>query len=185
MMENLTNETQVEEMKKSEEVANLPVFDVTKLDKKSLEILEETEDDEYRFRLDQFEGPLDLLLHLIKTTKIDIFEVSLSSITEQYLEYMKQIDDLDMEKASEFIDMSATLLEIKSRHLLPTDPIETDEEDPEVRLKRQIEEYRIFKEQSEKLSKIEDICKFYKTPDDSVGEFKYELPEKLSVDGLI
>ena len=131
-MDEITKDMQPEasnEMSQNEVVAEKPpVFDVTKLDKKSLEILEETEDDEYRFTLSQFEGPLDLLLHLIKSTKIDIFEISLSAITEQYLEYMKGIDDLDMDRASEFIDMSATLLEIKSRHLLPTDPVETEEE---------------------------------------------------------
>ena len=162
-----------------------PVFDVTKLDKKSLEILEETEEDDYKFKLNQFEGPLDLLLHLIKITKIDICDIFLSDITEQYLQIMKDIDTVDVEKASEFIDMSATLLEIKSKHLLPKPEEEVDEEDQEQRLIRQIEEYKLFKEQSEKLGAIEDIAKFYKAPDNSVGEFKYELPDKLSVDSLI
>lgn len=160
-------------------------FDTIKLDKRSLEILDETEESDYKFKLDQFEGPLDLLLHLIKVTKIDIRDIFLSDITEQYLEFMKNIDDVDIEKASEFINMSATLLEIKSKHLLPSENVEMDEEDPEERLIRQIEEYKLFKEQTEKLSKIEDVNKFYKAPDDSVGEFKYELPEKLSLDALI
>lgn len=160
-------------------------LDAIKLDKKSLEILEETEEDDYKFKLDQFEGPLDLLLHLIKVTKIDIRDIFLADITEQYLEMMKDIDDIDIEKASEFINMSATLLEIKSRHLLPTENEEVDEEDPEQRLIRQIEEYKIFKEQGEVLSKIEDVDRFYKAPDNSVGEFKYVLPEKLKLDALI
>lgn len=174
-----------EEVVENEEVNKPPVFDVTKLDKKSLEILEETEENDYKFKLDQFEGPLDLLLHLIKITKIDICDIFLSDITEQYLKLMENLDDVDMDKASEFIAMSATLLEIKSKHLLPRDPVEEEEESPEERLIRQIEEYKLFKEQSEKLSKIENIDKLYKKPDDSVGEFKYELPEKLSVDALI
>ena len=169
----------------TEEANKPPVFDVTKLDKKSLEILEETEESDYKFKLDQFEGPLDLLLHLIKITKIDICDIFLSDITEQYLKLMENLDDVDMDKASEFIAMSATLLEIKSKHLLPRDPVEEDEESPEERLIRQIEEYKLFKEQSEKLSKIENVDKLYKKPDDTVGEFKYELPEKLSVDALI
>ncbi len=169
----------------TEETAKPPVFDVAKLDKKSLEILEETEENDYKFKLDQFEGPLDLLLHLIKITKIDICDIFLSDITEQYLKLMENIDDVDMDKASEFIAMSATLLEIKSKHLLPSDPVDEDEESPEERLIRQIEEYKLFKEQSEKLSKIENVDKLYKKPDDTVGEFKYELPEKLSVDALI
>lgn len=160
-------------------------LDAIKLDKKSLEILEETEEDDYKFKLDQFEGPLDLLLHLIKVTKIDIRDIFLADITEQYLEMMKDIEHIDVEKASEFINMSATLLEIKSRHLLPVESEEIDEEDPEQRLIRQIEEYKIFKEQGEVLSKIEDVSRFYKAPDNSVGEFKYELPEKLKIDALI
>lgn len=178
------------EKKENEEISNQEekpssIFDTIKLDKKSLEILEETEEDDYKFKLNQFEGPLDLLLHLIKLTKIDIRDIFLSDITEQYLEMMKDIDDVDIEKASEFINMSATLLEIKSRHLLPVEAEEVDEEDPEQRLIRQIEEYKIFKEQGEVLSKIEDTSRFYKAPDNSVGEFKYELPDKLSSEALI
>ena len=73
----------------------------------------------YKVRLDNFEGPLDLLLHLIKEAKLDIATVQLSAITEQYLEYMEQIPELDMEKASEFIEVAATLIEIKSKKLLP------------------------------------------------------------------
>ena len=127
-----------------EEQKTTSPLDSIKLDKKSLEILEETEEDDYKFKLDQFEGPLDLLLHLIKLTKIDIRDIFLGDITEQYLEMMKDIEDVDIEKASEFINMSATLLEIKSRHLLPVENEEVDEEDPEQRLIRQIEEYKIF-----------------------------------------
>lgn len=186
-MENVSEEKVLEGQIENEnkEVQNEPIFDMTKLDKKSLEILEETEENDYKFKLREFEGPLDLLVHLIKITKIDIRDIFISDITEQYLEMMKEIQDIDVEKASEFIDMSATLLEIKSKHLLPRDDEPTDEEDPEERLFRQIEEYKLFKEQSEKLSKIEDVNKFFKQPDSSVGEFKYELPEKLSLDLLV
>lgn len=179
------SETKQDESVVQEEKAIPSVFDTIKLDKKSLEILEETEEDDYKFKLNQFEGPLDLLLHLIKITKIDIRDIFLSDITEQYLEMMKNIDDVDIEKASEFINMSATLLEIKSRHLLPVESEEIEEEDPEQRLIRQIEEYKIFKEQGEVFAKIEDISRFYKAPDNSVGEFKYELPDKLSSDALV
>lgn len=179
------SETKQDESVVQEEKTTPSVFDTIKLDKKSLEILEETEEDDYKFKLNQFEGPLDLLLHLIKITKIDIRDIFLSDITEQYLEMMKNIDDVDIEKASEFINMSATLLEIKSRHLLPVESEEIEEEDPEQRLIRQIEEYKIFKEQGEVLAKIEDISRFYKAPDNSVGEFKYELPDKLSSDALV
>lgn len=183
MDEEVVEKDEVKDNEKKEQV--VPAFDVSKLDKKSLEILEETEESDYKFKLNQFEGPLDLLLHLIKITKIDICDIFLSDITEQYLEYMKDIDTVDIDKASEFIDMSATLLEIKSKHLLPKPVEDEDYEDPEERLIRQIEEYKLFKEESEKLSQIEDVNKLYKAPDNSVGEFKYELPDKLSLDALI
>lgn len=185
-MENLekeTNEKVADLEQNSDAVA--PAFDVSKLDKKSLEILDETSEDDYKFKLKEFEGPLDLLVHLIKITKIDIRDIFISSITEQYLEMMKDIKEVDVEKATEFINMSATLLEIKSKHLLPREVEETDEEDPEERLFRQIEEYKLFKEQTEKLAKQENVGRLYKAPDNSVGEFVYELPEKLSVDLMI
>ena len=185
-MENISEEKkELDLINQNEEAQNESSFDVSKLDKKSLEILEETEEDDYKFKLNDFEGPLDLLVHLIKITKIDIRDIFISDITEQYLSMMKEIDDVDIEKASEFIDMSATLLEIKSKHLLPRDDEPVDEEDPEERLFRQIEEHKIFKEQTEKLAKIEDVNSFFKEPDSTVGEFKYELPEKLSLDLLV
>lgn len=148
---------------------------------------EEDIDSSLRFKLDQFEGPLDLLYHLIKVAKIDIRDIFISQITEQYLEMMKDIDSLDMEKAADFTLMAATLLEIKSKQLLPKPEVleETYEEDPEEKLYRQLEEYKLFKEASEKMKEIEDVGKFYKKPDDSAGEYRYELPEKLSVDALI
>ena len=148
---------------------------------------EEDIDSSLRFKLDQFEGPLDLLYHLIKVAKIDIRDIFISQITEQYLEMMKDIDSLDMEKAADFTLMAATLLEIKSKQLLPKPEVleESDEEDPEEKLYRQLEEYKLFKEASEKMKEIEDVGKFYKKPDDSAGEYRHELPEKLSVDALI
>lgn len=185
-MENVTEEKEV--LSNENNVAQPtvePIIDMSKLDKKSLEILEETEEADYKFKLREFEGPLDLLVHLIKITKIDIRDIFISDITEQYLEMMKEIEEVDVEKASEFIDMSATLLEIKSKHILPREDEVVDEEDPEERLFRQIEEYKLFKEQTEKLAKIEDVNRFFKEPDSSVGEFKYELPEKLSLDLLV
>ena len=138
-------------------------------------------------KLSAFEGPLDLLLHLIKEAKIDIHDIFVSEITEQYLALMESANDLDVEKASEFIDMAATLLEIKSKKLLPkivTDE-ETEEEDPEQKLIRQIEEYKLFKEATEKLKDIEDVNKFYRKPDDSVGDFRYVLPESLDLNAMI
>lgn len=154
-----------------------------------VEGMEEAEDidSSLRFKLDQFEGPLDLLYHLIKIAKINIRDIFISQITEQYLEMMKDIDKVDMDKAADFTLMAATLLEIKSKQLLPKPEVveDTGEEDPEEKLYRQLEEYKLFKEASEKLKEHEDVGKFYKAPDDSAGEYRYELPEHLSLDALI
>ena len=158
------------------------------LENKTIELNEDADFDasSFRVKLNTFEGPLDLLLELIKTAKIDICNIFLSQITEQYLEIVSDITNLDVEKASDFIEMAATLLEIKSKKLLPKPQEEnTDEEDPEQKLIRQIEEYKIIKEASEKLQQIEDVNKFYKKPDDSAGDFRYVLPENLELNSLI
>ena len=87
----------------------------------------------YTVQLQQFEGPLDLLLHLIEEAELDVKDIFVSEITAQYLSYMEQLDELDMDTASEFLSMAATLLYIKSRQLLPRPPKEDDaEEDPEI-----------------------------------------------------
>ena len=144
-------------------------------------------DSSLKFKLNQFEGPLDLLYHLIKVAKIDIRDIFISEITEQYMAMMADIDQIDMDKAADFTLMAATLLEIKSKRLLPKPQVvqEADEEDLEEKFYRRFEEYKLYKEASEKLKNFEDIGKFYKKPDESAGEYRYELPEKLSVDALI
>lgn len=166
--------------------ANNYEFYGIKLDSTGRQILETAEEnDAYKFKLDNFDGPLDLLLYLIKQAKIDIKDIFISKITEQYMQYMEDIDNIDVEKASEFISYAATLLEIKSKKLLPKPAeIVEDEEDPEQRLIRQIEEYKLFKETSEKLKLIEDVDRLYKQPDQSAGEYRYELPDKLSLELL-
>ena len=147
--------------------------------------MEIPQEDGYHVRLENFEGPLDLLLHLIKEAKMDIAEVRLSEITEQYLEYLSEIDSLDMEKASEFIEMAATLLEIKSRKLLPRlDEEVPEEENPEKKLLRQIEEYKIFKEASEKLREKEEINRLYKEPEPSANKFKIILKD-MALENLL
>ena len=141
---------------------------------------ERIQDETYKIKLENFEGPLDLLLSLIKDSQMDIFEVKLADITEQYLEYMKQIDNLDMEKASSFIVVAATLIEIKSKQLLPKDPEEViDPEDPEVKLKQQIAEYKIFKEASQKLGQIEEINRLYKQPDKQADKCRIVLKDMV------
>lgn len=115
----------------------------------------------YIVSLKQFDGPLDLLLTLISHAKIDIQDIFVSQITEQYLESMKLVDELDMDSASEFLQMAATLLEIKSRSMLPKPPKPEaeDELSPEQALIRQLEEYRQFKEISGRMQELERQAK--------------------------
>lgn len=111
----------------------------------------------YQVKLQQFEGPLDLLLHLIEKAEVDIKDIFVSEITAQYLTYMEQVDTLDMDTASEFLTMAATLVYIKSRQLLPRPPKEDEEEeDPETLLIRQLREYKAFKEASSALQALFD-----------------------------
>lgn len=112
----------------------------------------------YIVSLKQFDGPLDLLLTLISNAKIDIQDIFVSQITEQYLETMALVDELDMDSASEFLQMAATLLEIKSRAMLPKPPKpeDPDELTPEQALIKQLEEYRQFKEVSARMHQLEE-----------------------------
>ena len=143
------------------------------------------EDDKYRFKLDNYEGPLDLLLDLIKQSKMDIMEVKLSLITDQYMLYMQSIDSVDLDKATDFITIAATLLEIKSKNVLPRPEEEQEpEDDPERNLLLQIQEYKLLKEASEILQTHENIERLYKAPDDNVGQVHFVLKD-MQMDMLI
>ena len=140
---------------------------------------------DYSTKLDNFEGPLDLLLHLIKEAKIEIKDVFVSQVTEQFLQYMNGLETLDVDKASEYLNMAATLLEVKSKSILPRiEDFADDIEDPEAVLIRQLEEYKLFKEASEKLKEQENVLRFYKEPDKSVGDVKIVYND-FNLDGLI
>lgn len=133
----------------------------------------------YTVKLAQFEGPLDLLLHLISKAKIDLQDIFVSEITEQYLLHMEQIKQLDMDMASQFLNMAATLLYIKSRALLPPKREEVEDEnfvDPETELIERLRAYKLYKEVSEQLSGMEAEAKnsFYKLPEELV-DFEQEL----------
>ncbi len=140
---------------------------------------------DYSTKLDNFEGPLDLLLHLIKEAKIEIKDIFVSQITEQFLNYMNGVAVLDVDKASEYLNMAATLLEIKSKSILPKieDYID-DIEDPEQAIIRQLEEYNLFKEASAKLKEQENTDRFYKPPEKTVGEVRIVYSD-FNLDGLI
>ena len=162
------------------------------VDKQQLNIDENIDDlddgdDKLSFKLENFEGPLDLLIHLIKKNKMEIEEIEISKITEQYLELMSNIEELDLEKASDFIEMAAYLIELKSKIILPRlleSENEEDEEDPTWLLTQRLKEYELFKETSEKLKVIEDVNKFYKEPEEDANKFRIVLKD-MSLDLLL
>ncbi len=108
-----------------------------------------------RVHLPAFEGPLDLLLHLIQRDEIDVYDIPISRITRQYLETLELMRELDLEVAGEFLVMAATLMRIKARMLLPPVVAEEEEEDPREGLVRQLLEYRRFKEAARDLEQLE------------------------------
>ncbi len=107
---------------------------------------------ELSFKIDVFEGPLDLLLHLISKNKVSICDIPISMITDQYFEYIELMQQLDMEVGGEFLVMASQLLYIKSKMLLPTP--EEEEEDPRAELADRLEEYRRYKEISAEMDKL-------------------------------
>lgn len=126
---------------------------------------------EYKINLEMFEGPMDLLLHLIDKNEIDIYDIPIYEITEQYMEYIGHMKKLDLDVTSEFIVMAATLLEIKSKLLLPKikQEIEDEElEDPREELVRKLVEYKRFKIAADELKEIENLQQlvYYKPRED-------------------
>jgi segregation and condensation protein A len=109
----------------------------------------------YRVKLDIFEGPLDLLLHLVKKNEVELSDIPVAAITDQYLAYLDLLQQLDLDVAGEYLVMAATLLHLKSRLLLPTDEMldEEEGEDPRAELARQLLEYQRFKEAAEMLAR--------------------------------
>jgi segregation and condensation protein A len=112
----------------------------------------------YRIKLELFEGPLDLLLYLVKRDHLNIYDIPISTITEQYLAYLELMKNLDLSIAGEFLVMAATLMQIKSKMLLPPDETQgedAEEEDPRDELVKQLLEYERFKEIAQELRKRE------------------------------
>jgi len=111
----------------------------------------------YKIQLEKFEGPLDLLLYLIKKNDIDICDIPIAPITEQYMEYITMMKTLNLEVVGDFLVMAATLLQIKSKMLLPPDPLANppEEQDPRSELVRRLQEYQQFKQIAENLKEKE------------------------------
>lgn len=144
---------------------------------------------EISYKLESFEGPLDLLLHLIEKNKVNIYDIPIATITDQYLEYVKNMEEKSMDVVSEFLVMAATLLEIKARMLLPKEVNEEgEEEDPRAELVARLLEYKTYKYMSMELKDMElDAEKiFYKSPTIPKEVEKYEPPVDLDklLDGV-
>ena len=129
-------------------------------------------------KLQVFEGPMDLLMHLIEKNKIDIYDIPIVTITDQYLEYVRQMEHDDMNVTSEFLVMAATLLDIKSRMLLPREENgEEEEEDPRDELVRRLLEYKLYKYMSEELKEIRQQAGYsYFRPQDLPREVRSYVP---------
>jgi len=132
---------------------------------------------EVKVKLMDFEGPLDMLLSIIREKKLDIKTVSLAAVTGQYMEYLSALDILDLDLASEFIEVGATLVEIKSKQILPKPKTEDEEtaEDLEERLRARLEEYALLKEAGEKLREFETLGRFYKPAEPIKEIVKYTM----------
>lgn len=131
------------------------------------------ETNKYAIKLDNFEGPLDLLCHLVDKNKMDINQIKISEITDQYIDYINKMQELNLDVTSEFILMASTLLFIKSKSLLPKQ-VEDEAELTEEELVHRIIEYKKYKEISKKLKELYQVYskRFYKVPD------KIELPAR-------
>jgi len=110
----------------------------------------------YTIKLTDFEGPMDLLLFFLKRDELDIYDIPISRITREFLDYLHFMESLDLEVAGEFLVMAAELMQIKVKMLLPPEPGEEGEEDPRANLIRRLVEYKRFKETSGHLSVLED-----------------------------
>lgn len=147
-------------------------------------------DVDYNTVLDNFEGPLDFLLFLINKEEIEIKDIFVSKVTDQFLYYVKNMPKLDMDKASAYLNLAATIVNIKSKSLVPPEEEEyveedfVDEEDDEAKLIQALEEYKLIKQETEKLKEMETVGYYYKKPDKSVGETKIVYRD-FNLDGLL
>ena len=147
---------------------------------------------EYEVKIDAFEGPLDLLLHLIKESKLEIWEIKIVDIADQYLNYIKSMEKLNLNIASEYLVMASELMEMKSKMLLPRSNMENDEEEeenPEERLIERLIEYQRYKDMTKDFKELEEKRhEFYTKPPESLREYAPEgtvINTDLSLDDLM
>jgi segregation and condensation protein A len=130
--------------------------------------------------LEAFEGPLDLLLYLIRRQNLDILQINLAAITEQYMQYVQMMDAMQFELAAEYLLMAAMLAEIKSRMLLPrSNEVEDDEDDPRAQLIRRLQEYERFKQAAEDIDELPRMGRDTHQASAEPPEFDRERPEPV------
>jgi len=145
----------------------------------------------YQVRIENFEGPLDLLLHLIKKNEINIYDIPVAMIAQQYLEYLEAMEELNLNVAGDFLVMAATLLQIKSKMLLPADERADDEEegpDPREELVRRLLEYKAYKEAARQLDDQEKMWReiFWREQSPVLEHVEEDLPlENVSLFDLV
>lgn len=145
---------------------------------------------DYTTVLENFEGPLDLLLYLINREEIEIKDIFVSQVTEQFLQYMQGLPYLDVDKVTDYLNIAATIIKIKAQSLVPNleENPELDEEveGEKAELIRALEEYRLIKEETKKLKELETIGYYFKEPDKNVGETRTVFSlDNLTKTGLV
>ena len=138
---------------------------------------------DYTTKLSNFEGPLDLLLHLIKIAEVDIREIFVSEVTNQFLNYVYN-SDIDMETESEYLAIAATIIEIKSKAIIPNEQANLEAEEEQELFFQKIEEYKLLKESAEKLKLLENVDRFYKNPNDKAFDVKVVYKD-FNLEGLL
>ena len=126
--------------------------------------------------LEAFEGPLDLLLYLIKRQNIDVLNIPIAAITKQYMEYIHLMEQLELELAAEYLVMASMLAEIKSRMLLPRPVADDDEEDPRAELVRRLQEYEQFKQAAEDLDSLDRLEREIHLTSIDIPKFEIDVP---------
>lgn len=137
--------------------------------------------------LEAFEGPFDLLFHLIEKNEIDIYDIPIAQLTEQYIAFLEQAECKNMDSMSEFLLMAATLIEIKSKLLLPKQKQEQQQQDPREELVNKLLEYKKFKEITEDFKKREETAALvlYKEADKAVEKLKKSTEEDVDLDKFL
>ena len=140
----------------------------------------------YKVRLQSFEGPFDLLVYLIENAQMSIYDIQISEITKQYLTYIEEMKSMDFNVATEFMVLAATLIDIKSKMILPRATVEGEvlmEEDPRSELVERLLEYKKYKRGAEELKEREDYMSLiYEKPQEDISEYLNQPDEYLDLD---